>query len=547
MAASGPNQLLEFLHALRRRRYQVLVPALLVATVGVCFAVIVPKTYKISTRIQINEARIEPEFRRANPQESGVRREAYSAYDHVVHYERVKEIIDRNLAQWPEYVQAKSEQERQLFLKQVLKRLWASPANSSLKTGTIFVDIQYSDENPTRAARFLDELSQSWLIAVFEADRTALRDEIRQLQEVFDAQSEGLKHQQDSLYNQKQLLRVDPSSKPGQTNREDRGDWTFRTLDVARTDLVEIEDELRTARFEEEQQRARYELEPEETLEPIPIEERGPPAELARMVAELEKIEEELSYLLPANSRYRKLSQEADELRAKIEELSRVDEDPTERYAKKPNPLKREYELELRKKEDEVGRLADRREALLAQIRALEDETRARTEQYKSLEDLESKAEEARVALIGTSRQLDERKKSLLMLETSPRPWSIAQPPVPSSAAKTPNPYLLAAVAVFLGLALGMGLAILSEYARSSYRTVADLASVMSVPVLGAIQTIVTRRERRALQLSRAMGGLSTALIVGSLGWVTYLWYSAPERLPLEVQDTIERLRSVLK
>jgi hypothetical protein len=102
-------------------------------------------------------------------------------------------------------------------------------------------------------------------------------------------------------------------------------------------------------------------------------------------------------------------------------------------------------------------------------------------------------------------------------------------------------------VGIFLGLALGMGLAILSEYARSSYRTVADLATVMSVPVLGAIETIVTRKERRSLQLSRAMGGLSTALIVGSLGWVTYLWHSAPERLPLEVQDTIERLRSVLK
>jgi capsular polysaccharide biosynthesis protein len=546
--ASGPsNQLLEFLHALRRRRYQVLVPALLVSTIGICFAVIVPKTYKISTRIQINEARIEPEFRRANPQESGVRREAYSAYDHVVHYERVKEIIDRNLSQWPEYVQAKGEQDRQLFLKQILKRLWASPANSNSKTGTIFVDIQYSDENPTRAARFLDELSQSWLIAVFEADRTSLRDEIRQLQEIFDDQAKTLKDQQDSLYKQKQLLGVDPSSKPNQARREDRGDWTFRTLDDASTELVKIDSSLRTARFEEEQLRARFELEPEETLEALPLEKRGPPAELMRMSLELEKIEEELKTLLPANSRYKKLSRQAEELRQRLEELAQVEEDPAEKFATKPNPLKREYELELRKKEDEVGQLADRRAALLEQIETLEDETRARTEQYKSLEDLESRAEVARLDLNETSRQLEERKKSLLMLETSPRPWSIAQPPVPSSAAKTPNPFLLAAVSVFLGLALGMGLAILSEYARSSYRTVADLATVMSVPVLGAIETIITRRERRTLQLSRALGGLSTALIVGSLGWITYLWHSAPERLPLEVQDTIERLRSVLK
>lgn len=545
--AAAPNQLLEFLHALRRRRYQVLVPALLVATLGTCFAVIVPKTYKISTRIQINEARIEPEFRRANPQESGVRREAYSAYDHVVHYERVKEIIDRNLAQWPEYVQAKSEQERQLFLKQVLKRLWASPANSNTKTGTIFVDIQFSDENPERAARFLDELSESWLITVFEADRTALREEIRQLQGIFDSQAESLKKQQDALYNQMQLLGVDPSAKPGDTRREDRGDWTFRTLDDARTDLVEIEDELRTARFEEEQLSTRLEQQPDVIMEPVPVEKRGPPAELARMQGELEKIEKELKTLLPANSRYKRLSGEADELRSEIEALSRLEEDPAASFVSRPNPEKQELELALRKKEDEVGRLADRREALVAKIEELEDKRRERNMLYKNLEDLQSKAEEARVALADTSRQLEERKKSFSMLDASPHPWSIAQPPVPSSASKTPNPYLLAAVAVFLGLALGMGLAILSEYARSSYRTVADLATVMSVPVLGAIETIVTRRERRALQLSRALGGLSTALIVGSLGWITYLWHSAPERLPLEVQDTIERLRSVLK
>jgi hypothetical protein len=69
----------------------------------------------------------------------------------------------------------------------------------------------------------------------------------------------------------------------------------------------------------------------------------------------------------------------------------------------------------------------------------------------------------------------------------------------------------------------------------------------MSVPVLGAIETIVTRRERRRLQLSHAVAGLSTAMIVGTIGWITYLWYHSPERLPLEVQDAIERLRTSLK
>lgn len=545
---AAPNQILDFLHALRRRRYQVVVPALIVATIGICFAVIVPKTFKISTRIQINEARIEPEFRRVNPQESGVRREAFSAHDHVVHYGRVKEIIDQNLPQWPEYVQARTEQERQLFLKQVLKRLWASPVNTNQKNGTIFVDINYSDEDPERAARFLDELSESWLIAVFESDRTSLRDEIRQLQEIVDEQAQALGDAQDRLTNQQKILGADPSAKGGDSRRgEERGDWYFRALDGARSELEDVEDDLRTARFEEEQLQRRFENEDDVVPEPLPPEKRGPPAQLAKLEAQLGEIEDILSDLLPANSRYKKLSREADQLREEIAQLSQIEEDPTQQFVFKPNPLKGQYELDLRKKEDEVGRLTDRALALRTRIGELEQQTLGRTQQYQDLDDLVSKVVEARGRLAETNKQLEDRKKSLLMLETSPRPWTIAQPPVPSSASVTPNPILLGAVGVFLGLALGVGLAILSEYARSCYRTVSDLATVMSVPVLGAIETIVTRRERRSLQLSRALGGLSTALIVGSLGWITYLWHSSPERLPLEVQDAIERLRSALK
>jgi len=66
------------------------------------------------------------------------------------------------------------------------------------------------------------------------------------------------------------------------------------------------------------------------------------------------------------------------------------------------------------------------------------------------------------------------------------------------------------------------------------------------VPVLGAIETIVTRRERRRRQANRAVAALSTAVIVGCIGWVTWMWATAPERLPIEVQTAIERLREAL-
>src|SRR5262245_4917435 len=103
----GQNQLLDFLRALRKRRWQVFVPALLISTLGGSFAVIVPKRYELKTRIEINQSpRLGPDSQDRNPQEAAVRREAPSASDHIVNYNRVKEIIERNPAMWPEYVRA---------------------------------------------------------------------------------------------------------------------------------------------------------------------------------------------------------------------------------------------------------------------------------------------------------------------------------------------------------------------------------------------------------------------------------------------------------
>src|SRR5262245_24091293 len=157
MAAQGPNQLLDLVRALKRRRYQVVVPALLVATLGSSFAVIVPKTYRVATRIEISDRlRAESDFRLRNPQENAVRREAPSAAYHVRNYKRIKDIIESNYALWPEYQALRSESDRAEFINQrVLSNLSAQPTNKDPKSGTIFIDITFSDEDKERAAKFL--------------------------------------------------------------------------------------------------------------------------------------------------------------------------------------------------------------------------------------------------------------------------------------------------------------------------------------------------------------------------------------------------------
>lgn len=549
-STQAPNQILDLLRALKRRRYQVAVPALIVAAVGTAFAVIVPKRYKLVTRIEISDrTRIESDSRLRNPQELAVRREATAVSDHIRHYGRVKAVIEKNLAQWPEYVLLRTDAERGQFINSAVldKNLSANPTSKDPKSGTIFVEISYSDENKERAARFLQDLSESWLVEMRDSDRNTLISERAKLQEIVDAQLRDVSDREERLYALYQLLGVDPSTSGVDTRREQPGDWVFTALDHAKTELADVDFRLTTAEFELEQAQERHEREPETNQKKVFVEGKDPADEIRERKVELADLEDQIANLRPSHSTYKRLKPKIDALSSEIEELENREPEALVRWEEEDNPLKAEYALAVRGKEDEVGRLREQQTTLGTRVEQLERETKARTGLYANLEDLRNQVNEARLTLNATSREYQDRDKSLQMLDSSPPPWRIAQPPVASSASTQPNPWFLAITSVFAGLALGIGLAVVSEFARSSYRSVADLASVMSIPVLGAIETIVTRRERRRMQVSHAVAGLSTAVIVGTIGWITYLWSASPERLPLEVQDAIERLRTALK
>lgn len=546
----GSNQLVDLLRALKRRRYQVAVPALLIASVGISLAVMWPKRYKVATRIEISDrTRVEFDARLKNPNEVAIRREAASASDHIRNYKRVKSVIEANLAQWPEYVKGTDEQRQQLINETIIKKsLSAQPTVKDPKNGgSIFIDISFSDEDRERAAKFLKDLTESWLTEMQDTDKDTLLTERATLQQMIDNLAKDLREKEERYYEQVQLLGQDPTTPGGDDRRENRGDWTFRELEKQKSNLADVEFQLDTAEFELQQARERLAAEPDKVTTPIVVEGDDPDSEIGKLEELKEKLEERLANLRPTASQYRIYKPKLEQVTSKLEELRGVEPTSSIRYEQKDNPLVAEYRSAVRALEDRAGKLKNQREDLVAYVKVLDEEAKARTNLYKNLDELRNQVSEARKFLNETTQQWQERDKSLAMLDSAPNPWQITQPPVPTSAATQPNAYLLSAVAVVLGLALGLGGALVSEFARSCYRSVGDLASVMSVPVLGAIETILTRRERRRIQLSRAVAGLSTAMIVGTIGWITWLWYSSPERLPLEVQEAIERMRSALK
>jgi uncharacterized protein involved in exopolysaccharide biosynthesis len=550
MAGPAPNQLIDLLHALRRRRYQVIVPAVLIASLGIAFAFIVPKRYKLSTRIAVRESvRAEPDYRLRNPQDTALRREVPSVEDHIVNFQRVKDVLDRNLQQWPEYRQAGSGFARDQFIRdRILDNLEALLRSKDPKGGTIFIDVTFSDEDRERAARFLGDLTESWLLEMFESDREMLLSEIKQLQEYLDVQISDLRDKEDRLFANIELLGQDPTVvQSGDDRRENPGDWTYRELGQARSELEDVEFELVTARFQLEQLEERLEATPARISEVVSIEADDPALQVTVLRTQLEALEDRLANKRPGHSDYRILQPKIDELVAALAELERTTPGAAERTVAKDNPELANLQLARLNKQEQVRVLEKQRDSLVQKVKQLGQDSQARVQHYKQQTELLNQVEQARLAVNETRQQWQTRDKSLQMLDSSERPWRIAQPPLPETAKTQPNPWILSGVSIVLGLAIGLGVALASELAKSSYRSVGDLAAVMSVPVLGAIDTIVTRDERRRMQVSHAMAGLSTAAIVGTICWITWLWHSSPERLPIEVQDAIERLRSALK
>ena len=86
-------------------------------------------------------------------------------------------------------------------------------------------------------------------------------------------------------------------------------------------------------------------------------------------------------------------------------------------------------------------------------------------------------------------------------------------------------------ISAFLGLAIGLGSALTSEFLRNGFRGIPDLTRGLAVPVLGAINLITTRAQARRRRTRHIMISASSAIIVGSILWITWAYQHDSLRL----------------
>ena len=102
---------------------------------------------------------------------------------------------------------------------------------------------------------------------------------------------------------------------------------------------------------------------------------------------------------------------------------------------------------------------------------------------------------------------------------------------------------IIMAVSLLLGIGLGLAGPILTEMTRSSFGSVKEVSRSLGVPVLGAVDLILTARDVRARAVQSWLTITTMVIVLLALGTFLYLWATNPGVLPTGVNRAVRDLQ----
>jgi hypothetical protein len=266
--------------------------------------------------------------------------------------------------------------------------------------------------------------------------------------------------------------------------------------------------------------------------------------ELAELGRELSKMRAGLDGYGRQHSKYKTLQRDIAKKEAEIEAVSQRVSSGKVLEAWTPNEAYILLDTSLK------AALLDQ-QAIVATITELQNALGREREEAEERQDVYSEVRTKTAGIARLVNALDELgvriqyKKQVMDIINGPagNPFQITQEVVEPREATEPDPWLIVSISLILGLVLGLGSALMSEYSRSCFRGAGDISRVMIVPVLGVVNQIRTRGALRRMRFRRALVGTSSFMILGAFIFVTYAWGWRPDLLHSELLTSIEEFR----
>jgi len=528
------GQLQEFLGLLSRRKWQVLLPLAIVLSLGVFFAVVTPKKYVVKTQVELRPVGIS-----VSP------KEAANAQFQIKSRERIKKVTQE--LQHREYLGLPpSEQED--WLEAAQKAIKVTTVQSTNQS-TSFVNIEYADVSVEWAVDFLRALRNDWTLEVIDRDRRKVEDEAIRLNESRAQTERHYKREEQELtevLRANDLSATQPMPGAGATRTEDA---VFERLRRSEIDLEKVDATIEEAKvLQEELNRRLADMPTRLDLEETVVGGFSNEEELAKLELEILAAQKKLEGIRPAHSRYTQVQHEIRGLESRREQLTRMVSKGELQQRSKPNPEIATTRARIETLSMNLRVSEARRTRLLTEI---EDDQRRGQELQDVYRDVRERKEKilrlsAEMAAAAASYQAKSRE-FLLLLSPLANPFEITQEVTAPSKPTEPNPWLIVSFSLVAGVAIGLAVAVVSEYSKNCFRTVADIGRVMAIPVLGSVDLIITRRELRVGAARRVAVAAVSVVFVGAVLFVTWAWANDAKYLSQDVRDAIEGLRAQLK
>lgn len=536
-----PGQFAELLGILKKRRWQIILPVCFGIAIGAAVGIFVPKKYEISTTIELRERALAAEANSRTPKTPSTSREITNAENHIKHFKRIREVIEEE--GWPEYELLSGLQKAE-FIEKVKDNLTVNVLAKRKDEGSTFMDITYLASDPEQGESFLSKLSHLWVEEVVDRERTALREEARGLQnqvveanKAFTAASKEVLR----LVNEGKLSpnEIDPG--------KDRpaNDPDFVRLNEQRDRLGKLSEQLAGYDAAMAKLQATLLVTPEEV--PVDLVAQGIDQTAKVILAEnaIAELRKKQALVTPRNQTYVLLQNEIQNLEETIAQLKASQRSTEIVQEFRPNEVRAGMLVEL-------DRLAVESEMVSGQIGALAlaiTENEALTTSKSDLKERLYLAIQRRDHLRENHDLLDQAlQEKTLALDALDNaygdPYEFVQDAVAPEKPSQPQPLFIITIGLFVGLVVGMGSSLAAEFARDGYRTAADLARSMNLPVLGVVDRISTRGERSARFFRRTVVGLTSVLLIVALLGLTYAYSQRPELLPVRWLERLDEWRA---
>ncbi len=517
---------------MRRQLWSILLPFAFVGAAGVMIAELMPRRYDVVTKVKVPEGG------------GDIQRDVSSAKNDMTAEPLVRSVIEAQ--EWPDYI-GLAEEEKRDYVKRLTKNILPRVESAGKSAGgSNFIIVLYSDSEGSRAERFLNALRDRYIdnvVAGARADAKQKRDTYKRLRDDNRAIYQQAEKAKADLVKDKNLSLALPSSGNGQSRTEDP---IYSRLLQSQSQLAAAEQSLKEERARLDAQEHFKALEPDTIPESVaaaianPTSSRSSQADdVAKQVRELElgilAKREKLKDYRPPASAYQRIEDEIAKDQARIALLKgenaagAAKAEPT-RFV--PNPKFAVYDQLISEAKTRIAGLEVSVSSLNISIAELSREHTARRDWYLQLSYLEREVQTANSNFEVADQAYQAQCTRVALLEGHlADPFDVIEIAKASDIPNAPNVPMFILISAFLGLAIGLGGALTSEFLRNGFRGIPDLTRGLAVPVLGAVNMISTRAQARRRRARHSMIATSSAIIVGSILWITWAYQHDSLRL----------------